>query len=344
MKQKLEALKEEALRELEQVSGMAELNELRVKYLGKKGPLTEILRGMGALSAEERPVIGQAANDVRAAIQRVIEAKQEEYRGLETESRLRRETIDVTLPGRPQAEGAVHPLSKVIREIEDIFIGMGFTVEEGPEMELDYYNFEAMNIPKNHPARDMQDTFYITEDILMRTHTSPVQARTMEKRRGAVPIKIICPGKVYRRDNDDATHSHVFTQIEGLVVDRHIRMSDLKGTLLQFVREMFGPNTNIRLRPSFFSFTEPSAEVDVSCFGCGGAGCRICKKTGWLEILGSGMVHPRVLEMSGYDPKEYSGFAFGMGVERIAMLKYGIDDIRHFYTNDLRFLRQFARA
>lgn len=344
MKQRLEALKEEALQELDQTSSLAELNELRVKYLGKKGPLTEILRGMGALSAEERPVIGQVANDVRAAIEQVIEAKQSEYQRLETENRLRRETIDVTLPGRPRTEGAIHPLSKVIEEIEDIFVGMGFTVEEGPEMELDYYNFEAMNLPKNHPARDMQDSFYITEDILMRTHTSPVQARTMESRKGEVPIKIICPGKVYRRDDDDATHSHVFTQIEGLVIDRNIRMSDLKGTLLQFVREMFGADTRIRMRPSFFPFTEPSAEVDVSCFGCGGAGCRICKDSGWLEILGSGMVHPRVLEMAGYDPKEYSGFAFGMGVERIAMLKYGVDDIRHFYINDLRFLRQFARA
>jgi phenylalanyl-tRNA synthetase alpha chain len=344
MRERLEALRLEALRELEGVSGLQELNELRVKYLGKKGPLTEILRGMGALSAEERPVIGQVANDVRASIEEVIEQKQEAFQQAETEGRLRQETIDVTLPGRPDALGAVHPLSKVIQEIEDIFIGMGYTVAEGPEVEQDYYNFEALNLPKNHPARDMQDSFYITEEILMRTHTSPVQVRTMEKMQGEVPVKIICPGKVYRRDDDDATHSHVFTQIEGLVIDRNIRMSDLKGTLLQFVREMFGPETRIRMRPSFFPFTEPSAEVDVSCFGCGGHGCRICKQSGWLEILGSGMVHPRVLEMAGYDPKEYSGFAFGMGVERIAMLKYGVDDIRHFYTNDLRFLRQFART
>ncbi|MFK7695608.1 phenylalanine--tRNA ligase subunit alpha [Paenibacillus sp. HJGM_3] len=342
MKERLLALKAEALQELEQVANSQHLNDLRVKYLGKKGPLTEILRGMGALSAEERPIIGQVANDVRAAIEEVIEAKQAEYQRQETEHRLLAETIDVTLPGRPAELGALHPLSKVIQEIEDIFLGMGYTVAEGPEMEKDYYNFEALNLPKDHPARDMQDSFYITDEILMRTHTSPVQVRTMEKRKGEVPIKIICPGRVYRRDDDDATHSHVFMQIEGLVIDRNIRMSDLKGTLLQFVQEMFGKQTQIRLRPSFFPFTEPSAEVDVSCMMCGGHGCRVCKHTGWLEILGSGMVHPRVLEMAGYDPKEYSGFAFGMGVERIAMLKYGVDDIRNFYMNDLRFLKQFV--
>ncbi|MEF3306186.1 phenylalanine--tRNA ligase subunit alpha [Paenibacillus sp. GYB003] len=342
MRERLLALKDEALQELDRAQDAQQLNDLRVKYLGKKGPLTEILRGMGALSAEERPVIGQVANDVRAAIEQVIEAKQQRFAQAETAARLGAETIDVTLPGRPAPLGAVHPLNKVIQEIEDIFIGMGYTVAEGPEVEKDYYNFEALNLPKNHPARDMQDSFYITEELLMRTHTSPVQVRTMEKRQGEVPVKIICPGRVYRRDDDDATHSHVFTQIEGLVIDRNIRMSDLKGTLLQFVQEMFGKQATIRMRPSFFPFTEPSAEVDVSCMMCGGRGCRTCKHTGWLEILGSGMVHPRVLEMSGYDPKEYSGFAFGMGVERIAMLKYGIDDIRHFYTNDIRFLKQFA--
>ncbi|UJF34458.1 phenylalanine--tRNA ligase subunit alpha [Paenibacillus hexagrammi] len=342
MKERLEALKLDALQELEQVKNQQELNDLRIKYLGKKGPLTEILRGMGALSAEERPIIGQVANDVRAAIEGVIEEKQAAYLKQETDNRLRAEMIDVTLPGKPSQQGAVHPLSKIIQDIEDIFIGMGYSVAEGPEVEQDYYNFEALNLPKDHPARDMQDSFYITEEILMRTQTSPVQVRTMEKRKGDVPIKIICPGKVYRRDDDDATHSHMFTQIEGLVIDRNIRMSDLKGTLLQFVQEMYGKQTRIRLRPSFFPFTEPSVEVDVSCAMCGGAGCRTCKQTGWLEILGAGMVHPRVLEMGGYDPKEYSGFAFGMGVERIAMLKYGIEDIRHFYTNDLRFLKQFV--
>jgi phenylalanyl-tRNA synthetase alpha chain len=343
MKERLEALKQEALQELNQVKNQQELGDLRIKYLGKKGPLTEVLRGMGALSAEERPLIGQVANDVRAAIEAVIDEKQAAYQQQETANRLQAETIDVTLPGRPSPQGAVHPINKIVQEIEDIFLGMGFTIAEGPEVEQDYYNFEALNLPKDHPARDMQDSFYITEELLLRTHTSPVQIRTMEARKGAVPIKIISPGKVYRRDDDDATHSHQFTQIEGLVIDRNIRMSDLKGTLLQFVRELYGPNTEIRLRPSFFPFTEPSAEVDVSCMMCGGHGCRTCKNTGWIEILGSGMVHPRVLEMSGYDPNEYSGFAFGMGPERIALLKYGIEDIRHFYTNDLRFLKQFVR-
>ncbi|GIQ70956.1 phenylalanine--tRNA ligase subunit alpha [Xylanibacillus composti] len=343
MREKLLSLKNEALQELEQVQSAAELNELRVKYLGKKGPLTEIMRGMGALSAEERPVIGQVANEVRGAIEAAVQERQNAFDRAETERRLKSEQVDVTLPGRAPQQGGMHPLTRVVREIEDIFLGMGYKVAEGPEMEQDYYNFEALNLPKNHPARDMQDSFYVTEDILMRTHTSPVQVRTMEAMKGQLPVKIICPGRVYRRDNDDATHSHVFTQIEGLVIDRHIRFSDLKGTLLQFAREMFGPSTKIRTRPSFFPFTEPSAEVDVSCANCGGEGCRVCKHTGWLEILGSGMVHPRVLQMSGYDPNEVSGFAFGMGVERIAMLKYGIDDIRHFYVNDLRFLRQFAK-
>lgn len=341
MKEKLQALKSDALFALQEVDSLTALQELRVKYLGKKGALTEILRGMGSLSAEERPVIGQIANEVRSEIEQELQAKQKKMEQEETEKRLRSETIDVTLPGRVQRKGAVHPLNKIIEEIEDVFLGMGFKVAEGTEVEQDYYNFEALNIPKDHPARDMQDTFYVTDEFLMRTHTSPVQVRTMERMKGEVPVKIICPGRVYRRDDDDATHSHAFTQIEGLVIDRHIRMSDLKGTLLQFVQELFGPETRIRMRPSFFPFTEPSAEVDVSCMMCKGSGCRVCKQTGWLEILGSGMVHPRVLEMSGYDPKEYSGFAFGMGVERIAMLKYGIDDIRHFYTNDLRFLQQF---
>ncbi|GIP22489.1 phenylalanine--tRNA ligase subunit alpha [Paenibacillus sp. J22TS3] len=343
MKERLESLKAEALEQLKNVADAVQLNDLRVKYLGKKGALTEILRGMGSLSAEERPVIGQVGNVVRAAIEEVIERKQQHFQEKETELKLASEKVDVTLPGRPLRQGGVHPLNKVIQEIEDIFIGLGYRIAEGPEVETDYYNFEALNLPKNHPARDMQDSFYITEDILMRTQTSPVQVRTMEAMKGEVPVKVICPGKVYRRDDDDATHSFQFNQIEGLVIGKGIRMSDLKGTLLQFTREMFGPNTQIRLRPSFFPFTEPSAEVDVTCVKCGGSGCRMCKQTGWLEILGCGMVHPRVLEMGGYDPEEYTGFAFGMGVERIAILKYGIDDIRHFYSNDLRFLQQFAR-
>lgn len=344
MKERLEALKHEAIEELGKVVDAVILNDLRVKYLGKKGALTEILRGMGSLSAEERPVIGQVANDVRAAIEGLIEEKQNDFQRIETEKRLSAEKVDVTLPGRSLKQGAIHPLNQVIQDIEDIFIGMGYRVAEGPEVEMDYYNFEALNLPKNHPARDMQDSFYLTEDLLMRTQTSGVQVRTMEAMKGEVPIKVICPGRVYRRDDDDATHSFQFHQIEGLVVGKRIRMSDLKGTLLEFTRKMFGPDAQIRLRPSFFPFTEPSVEVDVTCMKCNGDGCRVCKQSGWLEILGSGMVHPRVLEMSGYDPEEYSGFAFGMGVERIAMLKYGVDDIRHFYNNDLRFLSQFARV
>ncbi|CAM4000824.1 phenylalanine--tRNA ligase subunit alpha [Paenibacillus alkaliterrae] len=343
MKERLEGLRGEALQELQLVDTPQQLNDLRVKYLGKKGALTEILRGMGGLSAEERPIIGQVANDVRAAIESVIDKKQEAFRQAETNNRLLAETLDVSLPGKQLPSGAVHPLHKVAQEIEDIFIGLGYTIAEGPEVEEDYYNFEALNLPKNHPARDMQDSFYVTDEILMRTHTSPVQVRTMKAMNGQTPVKVICPGKVYRRDDDDATHSFQFNQIEGLVIGKNIRMSDLKGTLLQFVQQMFGAQAQIRLRPSFFPFTEPSAEVDVTCVQCGGNGCRMCKHTGWLEILGCGMVHPRVLEMGGYDPEEVSGFAFGMGVERIALLKYGIDDIRHFYTNDLRFLNQFAR-
>ncbi|RXZ80085.1 phenylalanine--tRNA ligase subunit alpha [Paenibacillaceae bacterium] len=343
MKERLALLRSEALQQLQQADTPGELNDLRVKYLGKKGALTEILRGMGALSAEERPLIGQIGNEVRGALEAVITEKSELFQRQETDQRLREETIDVTLPGTKCGAGAVHPLNKVAQEIEDVFIGLGYTIAEGPEVETDFFNFEALNLPKNHPARDMQDSFYVTDDILMRTHTSPVQVRTMKAMNGQTPVKVICPGKVYRRDDDDATHSFQFNQIEGLVIDKHIRMSDLKGTLLQFSRQMFGSQTQIRLRPSFFPFTEPSAEVDVTCVQCGGNGCRMCKQTGWLEILGCGMIHPRVLEMGGYDPKEVSGFAFGMGVERIALLKYGIDDIRHFYTNDLRFLKQFAR-
>jgi phenylalanyl-tRNA synthetase alpha chain len=342
VKDRLHVMKEEAMQVLSEVNNQQQLEDIRITYLGKKGALTEILRAMSTLSAEERPVIGQVANEVRAAIEAMIEHKQTIFQQEETNHRLREEKIDVTLPGRRLAKGAIHPINKIIQEIEDIFLGMGFTIAEGPEVERDYYNFEALNLPKEHPARDMQDSFYINEEILLRTHTSPVQVRTMELKEGSVPIKIISPGKVYRRDDDDATHSHQFTQIEGLVIDRHVRMSDLKGTLLQFVRELYGVDTQIRLRPSFFPFTEPSAEVDVSCMMCGGTGCKICKHSGWIEILGGGMVHPKVLEMSGYDPEQYRGFAFGMGPERVAMLKYGIEDIRHFYTNDVRFLKQFV--
>ncbi|MRX71792.1 phenylalanine--tRNA ligase subunit alpha [Bacillus lacus] len=344
MQDQLKQLQQEALSSIENASDLKSLNEIRVSYLGKKGPITEALRGMGKLSAEERPKMGALANEVRESIAASIAAKQEGLEAAAVEAKLASETIDVTLPGNPVLIGNHHPITAVIEEIEDLFLSMGYSIEEGPEVETDYYNFEALNLPKGHPARDMQDSFYITDEVLLRTHTSPVQARTMKKYDGKGPVKIICPGKVYRRDSDDATHSHQFTQIEGLVVDENISMSDLKGTLEVFARKMFGDDREIRLRPSFFPFTEPSVEVDVSCFSCGGKGCSVCKGTGWIEILGAGMVHPNVLEMAGFDSKVYQGFAFGMGPERIAMLKYGIDDIRHFYTNDIRFLKQFKRA
>ncbi|WP_316570914.1 phenylalanine--tRNA ligase subunit alpha [Neobacillus sp. YIM B06451] len=343
MQERLTELQKEAIEKVAQASSLKELNDVRVAYLGKKGPITEVLRGMGKLSAEERPKMGALVNEVREAIEAEISAKQHQLEEAAVNERLASETIDVTLPGRPARTGSHHPLTKIIEEIEDLFIGMGYQIAEGPEVEKDYYNFEALNLPKGHPARDMQDSFYITEETLLRTHTSPVQARTMEKQGGKGPIRIICPGKVYRRDNDDATHSHQFMQIEGLVVGENIRMSDLKGTLAEFAKKMFGEDREIRLRPSFFPFTEPSVEMDISCKICGGHGCSVCKGTGWIEILGAGMVHPNVLEMAGYDSKKYTGFAFGMGPERIAMLKYGIDDIRHFYTNDIRFLKQFSR-
>ncbi|WP_153464731.1 MULTISPECIES: phenylalanine--tRNA ligase subunit alpha [Sediminibacillus] len=344
MRERLQELKEEALTKVEQADTLNDLQEIRVAYLGKKGPITEVLRGMGKLSKEERPVIGELANKVREAIAGELDAKKERLETKELEEKLEKETIDVTLPGRPVTVGGPHLLTSIIEEIEDLFIGMGFEVREGPEVETDYYNFEALNLPKGHPARDMQDSFYITEELLLRTHTSPVQARTMGKYHGSKPVKMICPGKVYRRDTDDATHSHQFTQVEGLYVDRNVRMSDLKGVLNRFAKQMFGEGREIRLRPSFFPFTEPSVEMDISCKVCHGEGCSVCKGTGWIEILGGGMVHPRVLEMAGYDPKEYTGFAFGMGPERIAMLKYGVDDIRHFYTNDIRFLKQYHKA
>ncbi|WP_028400919.1 phenylalanine--tRNA ligase subunit alpha [Ectobacillus panaciterrae] len=344
MEARLKELQEEALGKIETAGELKELNDVRIAYLGKKGPITEVLRGMGKLSQEERPRMGALVNEVREAIQKRLDEKVEALEKEAIEKQLASETIDVTLPGRPVNAGSHHPLTAVIEEIEDLFIGMGYEIAEGPEVEQDYYNFEALNLPKGHPARDMQDSFYITEEILLRTHTSPVQARTMEKHEGKGPIKIICPGKVYRRDDDDATHSHQFMQIEGLVIDKNIRMSDLKGTLQTFAKKMFGEEREIRLRPSFFPFTEPSVEMDISCMMCGGKGCGTCKGTGWIEILGAGMVHPNVLRMAGYDPAEYQGFAFGMGPERIAMLKYGIDDIRHFYTNDVRFLKQFKRA
>ena len=337
MKEKLQKIKEDALAAIG--SDSADLEQIRIQYLGKKGELTAVLRGMGALTAEERPVIGQLANDVRAEIESAIKQKAEAQKNAELERRLVSEKIDVTLPAAAPRCGKLHPLTQVQRTIEDIFIGMGFSIAEGPEVEYDYYNFQALNIPENHPARDTQDTFYITENILLRSQTSPVQVRTMEHQKP--PIRIISPGRVYRSDAVDATHSPLFHQVEGLVVDKGLTMGDLKGMLETFAKTLFGNDTRLRFRPHHFPFTEPSAEVDVSCFVCGGKGCRVCKNEGWIEILGAGMVHPYVLSNCGIDPEVYSGFAFGMGVERIAMKYYGIDDMRHLYENDTRFLGQF---
>ncbi|OCS93056.1 phenylalanine--tRNA ligase subunit alpha [Caryophanon latum] len=343
MEAQLQQLEQEVLAKIDAAADLKALNDVRVAYLGKKGPITDLLKGMGKLSAEERPKMGALVNTVRESITEKLEAKKALLEEAAIAAQLEAESIDVSLPGRPVTVGNRHPLTRVIEEIEDLFIGMGYEIAEGPEVEKDYYNFEAMNLPKGHPARDMQDSFYITDETLLRTHTSPVQARMMEKKKGE-NIRMICPGKVFRRDNDDATHSHQFMQIEGLVIEENVSMSDLKGTLDALAKKMFGAEREIRLRPSFFPFTEPSVEVDVSCHKCGGKGCNVCKSTGWIEILGAGMVHPNVLEMAGYDSKKVSGFAFGIGAERIAMLKYGVDDIRHFYTNDVRFLEQFHRT
>ena len=330
------------LKEIAQVATLKELNQIRVETLGKKGPITEVLRGMKNLSPEERPVVGGFANEIRDLLTEAIEARKVVLENEALNAALKEESLDVTLPGKQMPQGTRHILTQVMEEIEDIFLGMGYQVVEGYEVESDHYNFERMNLPKDHPARDMQDTFYISDEMLIRTHTSPVQARTMEKHdfsKGA--LRMISPGKVFRRDTDDATHSHQFHQIEGLVVDKNVTMGDLKGTLEVMMKKMFGEDRKIRLRPSYFPFTEPSVEVDVSCFKCGGAGCNVCKHTGWIEILGAGMVHPDVLQMSGIDPTEYSGFAFGSGPDRVAMLRYGVNDIRNFYQNDLRFLNQF---
>ncbi|MES3703441.1 phenylalanine--tRNA ligase subunit alpha [Staphylococcus arlettae] len=334
-------LKQQALIDINEANDEQILQGIKVKYLGKKGSVSTLMKRMKDLPNEEKPAYGQQVNEVRQVIENAIEARQGILAEAKLEQQLATEKIDVTLPSRKIAIGAKHPLTRTIEEIEDLFLGLGYEIVDGYEVEQDYYNFEALNLPKSHPARDMQDSFYITEEILMRTHTSPVQARTMEQRNGQAPVKIICPGKVYRRDSDDATHSHQFTQIEGLVVDENIKMSDLKGTLELLAKKLFGDAREIRLRPSYFPFTEPSVEVDISCFKCKGKGCNVCKHTGWIEILGAGMVHPNVLEKAGFDSEKYTGFAFGMGPDRIAMLKYGIEDIRHFYTNDVRFLNQF---
>ncbi|MDA8097197.1 MAG: phenylalanine--tRNA ligase subunit alpha [Clostridia bacterium] len=340
MLERLEEIAQEVESSLAQIDSLEQLEELRIRYLGKKGVLTQVLRGMGGLSPQERPLVGKAANEVKARIEGALTARAGTLKELEKARRLQTERIDVTLPGTRQFLGTKHPLTIVREEIEDIFLGLGFMIVEGPEVETDYYNFEALNLPKDHPARDMQDTFFFGPEVLLRTHTSPVQVRTFEKTAPRVPLKIIAPGRVYRRD-DDATHSPMFHQVEGVAVDERITFGDLKGTLTTFARQMFSPQTKMRFRPSYFPFTEPSAEVDISCVICGGGGCRVCSHTGWLEILGSGMIHPRVLEISGYDSEKVTGFAFGMGIERIAMLKYGIDDMRLFFDNDMRFLAQF---
>lgn len=340
MKDALIQIEKIALEAIHNSDDLAKVNELRIQYLGKKGELTAILKGMGKLSPEERPVMGELTNKVRDAISGALDQKIESLRAKALEAKLAGETIDVTLPGKAMPQGHFHPLTQVINDAKRIFTGLGFEVAEGPEIESDYYNFEALNLPADHPARDMQDTFYINEKVVLRTQTSGVQVHTMEKMSGQTPVKVICPGRVYRKD-DDATHSPMFHQIEGLVVDEHVTMADLKGVLLAFAREMFGQDVKIRLRPSYFPFTEPSAEVDISCVACGGEGCRVCSHTGWLEILGAGMVHPNVLRAGGYDPEKVTGFAFGMGVERIAMLRYGINDLRQLFANDVRFLDQF---
>ncbi|MGM9653383.1 MAG: phenylalanine--tRNA ligase subunit alpha [Eubacteriales bacterium] len=337
MKETLLKIKEEAMSALSAPG--ADLEAIRIRYLGKKGELTAVVRGMGKLSAEERPVIGQLANEVRTFIESELTRRAEEQKAAALEARLLAERVDVTVPGDAPGVGHIHPIARIQREMEDIFIGMGFDIVEGPEVEYDYYNFQALNIPPDHPARDTQDTFYITDNILLRSQTSPVQVRTMEKRRP--PIRIISPGRVYRSDAVDATHSPLFHQMEGLVVDRGVTMGNLKGTLEMFAKKMFGEDTRVRFRPHHFPFTEPSAEVDVSCFACGGKGCRLCKGEGWIEILGAGMVHPNVLRGCDISPEEYSGFAFGMGIERVALLKYHIDDMRLLYENDVRFLSQF---
>lgn len=338
MREQLEALKTQALAELAEAGTEKEVQDLRIKYLGKKGELTALMKGMGSLSPEERPLVGQLVNSVKDTLEERVEAALTAMRESDKQERLRSERLDITLPGRRRTIGTLHPLTLVIQEITEIFSSLGFQAAEGPEIELDYYNFEALNLPKDHPARDMQDTFYVSENVLLRTHTSPVQIRTMLKH--APPVRIIAPGKVYRRDSD-VTHSPMFHQIEGLMVDKNITFGDLKGILTIFINQYFGSGIGVRFRPSFFPFTEPSAEVDIACVICKGKGCRVCKNTGWLEILGSGMVDPEVFRHVKYDSESVTGFAFGMGIERIAMLKYGINDLRLFYENDLRFLAQF---
>mgnify|MGYP000329917653 CR=1 FL=1 len=340
MLDQLLTLKDKVLIDLNQANTINEVNEVKALYLGKKSPLQEIMAKMKELSIEERKEIGKKANEFKEFVEKEVVRRINEINEEIINKRLESERLDVTLPGKKFRTGTIHPLRQIQTVIEDFFVGLGYTIEEGPEIELDLYNFEMLNLPKGHPAREMQDSFYIDESTLLRTHTSPVQARTLLKAKGK-PVKIICPGKVYRRDNDDATHSHQFMQIEGLVVDKDITMADLKGTLTMLCKRLFGENLEIRFRPSYFPFTEPSVEVDVTCFKCQGKGCSLCKGSGYIEVLGAGMVHPNVLRMAGYNPNEYQGFAFGLGIERFTMLINSIDDIRHFYTNDPRFLKQF---
>ncbi len=339
MKEKLQAIKDNAMKKMEECLSPEALNEIRVAVLGKKGELTEVLKSMKDVAPEDRPKVGAMVNEARAAIEAFLEEKQELFRKRLREEKMKAETIDVTLPAKRQTAGHRHPNTVALEEVERIFVGMGYEVVEGPEVEKDYYNFEALNIPANHPAKDEQDTFYVNGDILLRTQTSSVQVRVMEK--GKLPIRVLAPGRVYRSDEVDATHSPNFHQIEGLVIDKNITFADLKGTLAEFAKELFGEETKVKFRPHHFPFTEPSAEMDVTCFKCKGKGCRFCKGSGWIEILGCGMVHPRVLEMSGIDPEEYTGFAFGVGLERITLLKYEIDDMRLLYENDVRFIKQF---
>ncbi len=342
LQDRLLALKQENQKRIEEANELGELDKIRVNLLGKKGPITEVLRGMRDLDATERPKVGAFANAVRDELKAAIDAQKKQLEHEAIAKKLAKETIDVTLPGSPVRTGTPHILQQIIDNLEDFFMGMGYQVVDGFEVEEDHYNFEMLNIPADHPARDMQDTFYLDQELLLRTQTSASQARTLERHDFAKgPLKMVSPGRVYRRDTDDATHSHQFHQMEGLVIDKHITMADLKGTLLAMAQHVLGADRKIRLRPSYFPFTEPSVEVDISCFKCGGTGCAVCKHSGWIEVLGAGMVHPNVLTAAGVDPEVYGGFAFGVGPDRLAMLKYGVDDIRSFYTDDVRFLEQF---
>ena len=340
MEEQIKNIAENAIKEIENAQNANSLYDIRVKYLGKKGEFTAVLRGMKDLSAEQRPVIGGMVNKFKEKLEDLISEKEKQFAELELQRKLKEEKIDVTLPSTKVTRGSKHPLNRVIEEIEDVFVSMGYDVVEGPELETDEFCFERLNLPKGHPARDMQDSFYITTEYLLRTQTSAVQARAMLANEEKTPIRIIVPGKTYRRE-DDATHSHQFNQVEGLVIDENITLAHLKGTLEVFMRKLLGEKTDLRFRPSYFPFTEPSYEVDVSCFKCGGKGCNLCKQTGWIELLGAGMVHPNVLKMNGYDPEKYTGFAFGTGLDRLAMFKYGITDMRYLYRNDVRFLKQF---